>query len=99
MTYVLTLICLLSLSSCASTQKCEPDIRYKTEVITMTPVISEPDPVEPPSRKIGKWKNHKLYRIQCEAKIQECNTKASGLYRSIEEQILDFKALELKETK
>jgi hypothetical protein len=71
---------LMILSSCA----CKPTIEYVDRVEFINPQLPDLLPTEYPSVRLQVWGDYAIYKQQCEAQIDRCNTDKRSIPDSLQ---------------
>ena len=79
-TIVLMLLSLTVLSSCA----CKSTIEYVDRVVVVEPVLPDIQSIVYPSVELRVWGDYAIYKAQCEAQIDICNSSIQSIINSIE---------------
>ena len=75
---VLTLPFLMSLSSCTTTK-----VEYVDRIVYKEPLVPQYSSIMYPSVPLVVWGDYAVYKAQCEAKINQCNSNMQSIYNSI----------------
>lgn len=81
-TIALIALSLTVLSSCST---CKPKTEYVDRIVYQSPVYSKPDLAEYPTVQLYLWGDYAVYKAQCEAQIDKCNSDMQSVLKALEE--------------
>lgn len=76
----LTLLSMIGLNSCST---CKPKTEYVDKIVYVKPIVPETKDTEFPSIKLKVWGDYAIYKAQCEASINACNSDKTSILNSI----------------
>ena len=80
---IFALIALFPLIFVSGCSTCEPKTEYVDRVIYLSPEIPVIKDTELPSVELKVWGDYKIYKQQCQAKIELCNTDKRSIITAI----------------